>query len=235
MLLAAPVNNFRLPPGDVTMALPFRVPPENPHDTLYEQMRLIGIDLNERTLDNLPTLTPDQMSAIASALGIENNPFAGAGVTMMDEDFRNPMARQAGGGVQREIRPDWSLGADVLVVDTVRLERNRDLNVPLPTVRSDDPAQRPFFGLRSGTARPVSTLDSITVRESTASALYRALTISSEVLIAKTPCNLHVTIVTGNHHDLLVQLRRLRQGVELAEMHSTGHQVIAGAFRSVAT
>ena len=181
LLMAAPVNNFRLPPGDVTMALPFRVPPENPHDTLYEQMRLIGIDLNERTLDNLPTLTPDQMSAIASALGIENNPFAGAGVTMMDKDFRNPMARQAGGGVQREIRPDWSLGADVLVVDTVRLERNRDLNVPLPTVRSDDPAQRPFFGLRSGTARPVSTLDSATVRESTASALYRALTISSEV------------------------------------------------------
>ena len=181
LLLAGPVNNFRVPPGDVTVALPFRVTPENPNDTLYEQMKLIGIDLNERTLDTLPTLTPDQMTAIATALGIDNNPFAGARVTLIREDFRNPMAMQVGAGVQHEISPGWSLGADVLVVDTIRLERNRDLNVPLPTVRSDDPAQPPFFGLRSGTARPVPGLDSVTVRESTASALYRALTVRSEI------------------------------------------------------
>ena len=181
LLMAGPVNNFRVPPGDVTVALPFRVPPGNPHVTLYDQMRLIGIDLNERSLDNLPTLTADQITGIATALGIENNPFAGARVTLLDEDFRNPMARQAGGGVQHEISPGWSLGADVLVVDTIHLQRNRDLNVPPPTVRPDDPAQRPFFGLRSGTARPLPALDSVTVRESTAAALYRALTISSEV------------------------------------------------------
>ncbi len=181
LLLSGPVNNFRVPPGDVTVALPFRVPPGNPNDTLYEQMNLIGIDLNERTLDNLPTLTPDQMSAIATALGIENNPFAGARLTLMDRDFRNPMARQLGAGVEHEISPGWSLGADLLVVDTIHLQRNRDLNVPLPAVRRDDPAQRPFFGLRSGTARPVPGLDSVTVRESTASALYRALTVRSEI------------------------------------------------------
>ena len=181
LLLAGPVSNFRVPPGDVTVSLPFGVPPGNPHDTLYEQMRLIGIDLNDRTLDDLPTLTPEQMTAIAAALGIENNPFAGARVTLMDRDFRNPMARQVGAGVQHEIGSGWSLGADVLIVDTVHLERNRDLNVPPPAVRGDDPAQRPFFGLRSGTARPVPGLDSVTVRESTASALYRALTVSSQV------------------------------------------------------
>ena len=61
LLIAGPMNNFRVPPG-------------NPHVTLYDQMKLIGIDLNERTLDNLPTLTPDQMTAIATALGIANNP-----------------------------------------------------------------------------------------------------------------------------------------------------------------
>ena len=181
LLLAGPVNNFRVPPGDVTVSLPFRVPPGNPNDTLYEQMKLIGIDLNRRTLDNLPTLTPDQMTAIATALGIDDNPFAGARVTLMDMSFRNPMARQIGAGVQHEISAGWSLGADVLVVDTIHLERNRDLNVPLPAVRPGDPAQRPFFGLRSGTARPVPGLDSVTVRESTASALYRALTVRSEI------------------------------------------------------
>ena len=181
LLMAGPMNNFRVPPGDLTVALPFGVPPGSPHVTLYDQLQLIGIDVNERTLDNLPTLTPDQMTAIATALGIANNPFAGARVTLMDEDFRNPTARQAGGGVQHEISPGWSLGVDVLLVDTIHLERNRDLNVPPPTARPDDPAQRPFFGLRSGTARPVAALDSVTVRKSTASALYRALTISSEV------------------------------------------------------
>ena len=117
LLMAGPVNNFRVPPGDVTVALPFRVPSGSPHVTLYDQMRLIGIDLNERSLDNLPTLTPDQITGIATALGIDSNPFAGARVTLMDEDFRNPMARQAGAGVQHELRPGWSLGADLLVVD----------------------------------------------------------------------------------------------------------------------
>lgn len=181
LLLAGPMNNFRVPPGDLTVALPFRPPPGSPHDTVYDQMRLIGIDLNQRSLGDLPTLTADQLTAIAAALGVESNPYAGGRVTLVGEEFRNPMARQFGGGVQHELRPGWSAGADVLVVDTVHLHRNRDFNVPLPTVRPDDPAQRSFFGLRSGTARPVPGLDSVTVRESTASALYRALTVSSEV------------------------------------------------------
>ena len=181
LLLAAPMNNFRVPPGDLSVSLPFPAPPGSPHLTLYDQMKLIGIDLNRRSLDNLPTLAPGQIAAIAEALGIENNPFAGARVTTVDVNFKNPMARQFGGGLQHEVRPGWSLGADLLVVDTTRLERNRDLNVPLPAVRVDDPAQRPFFGLRSGIRRPVPGLDSVTVRESTAESFYRALTISSEI------------------------------------------------------
>lgn len=181
LLMAAPMNNFRVPPGDLSVALPFPAPEESPYVTLYDQMKLIGIDLNRRSLDNLPTLAPDQITAIAEALGIENNPFAGARVTLVDVGFRNPMARQFGGGLQHEVRPGWSLGTDVLVVDTTRLERNRDLNVPLPSVQPADPAERPFFGLRSGTRRPVPGLDSVTVRESTAEALYRALTISTEL------------------------------------------------------
>ena len=106
LLMAAPMNNFRVPPGDLSVALcRFPAPEGSPHLTLYDQMKLIGIDLNRRSLDNLPTLAPDQITAIAEALGIENNPFAGARVTMVDAGFRNPMARQFGGGLQHEIRP----------------------------------------------------------------------------------------------------------------------------------
>ena len=201
LLLAAPTNNFGAPPGDLSVALPFPAPAGSPHVTLYHQMKLIGIDLNERSLDNLPTLAPDQITAIAEALGIESNPFAGARVTMVDSGFRNPMARQLGGGLQREIRPGWSLGADLLVVDTTRLERNRDLNVPLPAVRPDDPAERPFFGLRSGTRRPVPGLDSVTVRESTAKALYRALTISSEFRHSRGQFSAHYVLSKNQSSD----------------------------------
>src|SRR6185503_12969351 len=42
--------------------------------------------------------------------------------------------------------------------------------------------------------------------------------------------NLEIPIVTGDHQQLLVKLRRLRQRVELARMHAARHQVIARAF-----
>ena len=46
LILAGPMNNFRLPPGDLSTQLPLRVPASNPNDTVYEQFKLIGIDLN---------------------------------------------------------------------------------------------------------------------------------------------------------------------------------------------
>ena len=201
LLLAGPMNNFRAPPGDLSVALPFPAPAGSPHVTLYDQMKLIGIDLNRRSLDNLPTLAPDQITAIAEALGIEHSPYTGARVAMVDSGLRNPMARQFGAGLQHEIRPGWSLGADLLVVDTARLERNRDLNVPLPSVRPDDPAERAFFGLRSGARRPVSGLDSVTVRESTAAALYRALTISTEFRRSRGQLSAHYVLSKNQSSD----------------------------------
>ena len=39
-----------------------------------------------------------------------------------------------------------------------------------------------------------------------------------------------VAVVAGDHQDLLVELRRLRQGVERARLDAAGHQIIAGAF-----
>ena len=39
LLWAAPMNNFRVPPGDLSSQLPFTVPAGNPNTTLYEQLR----------------------------------------------------------------------------------------------------------------------------------------------------------------------------------------------------
>jgi hypothetical protein len=176
LLLAGPMNNYRNPPGDVSVLLPFTVPASNPNKTVYQQFKLIGIDLNNFTLDKLPILTPQQVLSIAQALGLQGfDPFFGAGLTSMANDYRNPKSYQMGAGVERQLAQGLSVGADFSYVHAVRLERNRDLNIPLPIIRATDPAKRPFFGLRSGTQRPISTLGQVQVRESTGRSLFRAL------------------------------------------------------------
>ena len=182
LLFAGAGNNWRSTPGDVSVQLPFTVPAGNPNNTVYKQLKLIGIDLNNFTLDALPDITADQALAVAAALGLAVDPFTGANLILNAEDYKNPKAYQAGFGVERQVSDSLSLGADFTYVNTVHLQRNRDLNLPLPVLRTPtvDPAQRPFFGVRTGTPRPITSLGSITVRESTAHSLYRGLTLRAK-------------------------------------------------------
>lgn len=180
LLLAGPINNFRDPAGDLSVSLPFTVPASNPNNTIYEQFRLIGIDLNGFSLANLPILTPAQVQQIAQALGLNVNPFFGSGPTFMSSDYNNPKSYQAGIGVERELARGLTVGADYAYIKTVHLQRNRDYNVPLPRIRPGDPTQRPFFGLRSGTPRPQTLLGQVQARESTGKSLYQALTIRTK-------------------------------------------------------
>ncbi|HLG15196.1 MAG TPA: carboxypeptidase regulatory-like domain-containing protein [Blastocatellia bacterium] len=177
LLLAGPFNNFRTVPGDLSVVLPLRPALGNPNaaaNTVYKQLLLVGIDLNTFTLGNLPVVPVEKIRQLATLLGID--PLtAGAAPIMMASDFRNPRSYQAGVGIERELRRGLTVGADFSYVNTIRLQRNRDVNIPLPTIRATDPAQRPFFGLRSVNSRPVPQLDSVQIRESTGRALYRAL------------------------------------------------------------
>ncbi|HKS39998.1 MAG TPA: hypothetical protein VJX74_05240, partial [Blastocatellia bacterium] len=151
-----------------------------PNNTIFEQLNLIGINLNNIPLNELPNITPEQIQQIAQALGLTVDPFLNANFQLIAPDFKNPKSYQAGLGIEREINSSLTVGADFNYVNTVQLQRNRDLNLPLPRVRADDPARRPFFGLRSGTARPIPTLGAIEQRESTGHALYRALTLRTK-------------------------------------------------------
>ena len=72
--------------------------------------------------------------------------------------------------------PNLSVAADFIYVKTDHLQRNRDLNLGVPTPRPTDPAQRPIFP-----ARPLTSLSSVQVRESTAKSEYTALTLSSRL------------------------------------------------------
>lgn len=178
LLFAGPINNFRVPPGDVSVTLPFTVSAGQPA-TLYDQLALIGIDLNQFGLDNLPNVTPEQIQQIAAELGLSPNPFFGASVTSIAPGFENPTSYQGGIGVEHEVMPGLVVGGDFSYVHTVHLQRNIQVNLPVPVFDPADKAQRPQYFV-TGAVRPVPTLRDVTVRDSSAKALYRALTIRAK-------------------------------------------------------
>ena len=181
LIWAAPINNFRVPPGDLSVRLPFAVPATNPNNTLYKQLLLIGIDLNRVSLGNLPTLTTEQITQIANALGLVVNPYAGAQPLAVDQNFRNPRAVQAGMGIEREIASQFTVGADFTYVKTTNLERNREMNLGIPAPQAGDPALRPIFPA----ARPLAALGSVQLRESSAKSEYKALALTSRLSRSK--------------------------------------------------
>jgi len=203
LLYAGPMNNYRLPPGDLSLQLPLTVPAGNPNNTLYKQLLLIGIDLNRSPLGQLPLITPAQATQIATALGLSVNPFFGAQPISIDNDFKNPRAFQAGFGAERQIAGGVTVGVDGTFIKTDRLQRNRELNLPAPVIRATDPAQRPFFGLTSNpsTPRPQPQLGSIQVRESTARSKYAAVTFSAKLQRKRINANVYYVLSRSKSDD----------------------------------
>lgn len=101
-------------------------------NTIFRQFAIAGINLNSVAINNLPNVTPEQISVISGALGLSTNPFVGAQVTGHAEDFKNPRSYQFGFGVEREVAQNFVVGLDYSFVKTDRLQRNRDLNIPSP-------------------------------------------------------------------------------------------------------
>lgn len=176
LLFADASNNFRATPGNLSVRLtPFQ------GQTIYDQFKLVGIDLNNYTLDNLPVLTPEQVSrAFSLARGVAPNPFAGATVGFVATDFKNPRSFQIGLGLEGELTGNLVASLQFNYVNTVHLQRNRDHNLPFPAIRASDASLRPFYGLNSGNQRPVPSLGAFTVRESSARSMYRGLTLKLE-------------------------------------------------------
>ena len=56
------------------------------------------------------------------------------------------------------------------------------------------------------------------------------LTVGTQVLVAEAAHNLEVAVHAGHHQQLLVLLRTLRQGVELAGIHAAGDDKVAGSL-----
>lgn len=244
LVLAGPFNNFRDPAGDLSVTLGSNAfsatgfnqttfDTQNPQyvtivggtgftpNTVYRQFAILGIDLNTRSLGSLPTLTTAQVGAVATALrNATTNPptnlgvFQNASFTGINPDFKNPQSFQFGGGIERQIANGIVVGLDYSQVNTVYLQRNRDINLPGPVSLSAylqannsaavfaaiDPnvynSGRQYIGIVRGAgipttvlvngvstavnvptrARPVASVGSIQLRDSSARSLYRALT-----------------------------------------------------------
>jgi hypothetical protein len=164
-------NNFRLPPGDLSIAY---IPTAN-GPTVYQIFKAAGYDLNTASLGNLPILTPDQLTtALAQLTGSAPNPFLQASFTGTGNDFQNPRAFQAGLGGDQDLGHGWVATVQLNYVNTVHLERNRDYNLPAPTLRAAD--GRYTFNNRVG--RPLPQYSTLTMRESSARSMYRGATFS---------------------------------------------------------
>jgi hypothetical protein len=139
-------------------------------NTVYRQLFLAGVNLNNFSLNNLPTVNATQLRSVADTLG---SPFLGAvQPTFTADDFRNPRSLQYNIGYEYEVARGLTLGIDYSQVNTAFLQRNRDINLSAPV---PDAFGRPIFG-----ARPSSEVGQLTVRESTARSTYRAMVLRAK-------------------------------------------------------
>jgi len=191
---AGAVNNFRNPPGDVSLGIGNLTG----QPTIYQSFRAAGIDLNTVSLDKLPILTVAQLQTAATfaAGGTARNPFANANVLTMGADFKNPRAFQGGIGFESEVARGFTVGTQLHYVNTANLIRNRNFNLGIPTVAATDLSRRPTFG-----ARPVPTLNQFTVRESSSRSLYRAATFNTQYRLKRFQFQAFYTIASTYSDD----------------------------------
>ena len=96
IIFAGPLSNFRLPPADLSVQLPFPVPADNLNKTIYQQLALIGLDLNRTPLGSLPIVTPEQIGQVVEALGLTFDPYFGAQPVRRGPAFRESQGLPVG-------------------------------------------------------------------------------------------------------------------------------------------
>jgi hypothetical protein len=179
LTFSSPTNNFRIPAGDLSITVGGAG-----NLSVYQSFLQAGLDLNRVGIDNLPVIPLDvvQRAAAISAGGTARDPFVGASYTTTAPNFRNPRSWQMGLGTETEWFRNFTAGIQFNYVNSVHLNRNRNYNLPAPTINPTDQRQVPDFALVAGgtNLRPVQTVNQLTVREPSARSMYRAMTLSAQ-------------------------------------------------------
>ncbi len=181
IVFAGGTNNFRAIPGDVSI----QIGGDATRPSIYNVFKQVGVDLNSASLTGLPIIPVDTVQRAAAIWlgGGTLDPFAGAALTLNANDFVNPRSFQAGLGVDTEVFKNFVAGVQLNYVNTVNLLRNRNYNLGAPVILAGDQTLRPNFSGRQRIG--VSSLSTITVRESSARGMYRAMTFQAQYRLQK--------------------------------------------------
>lgn len=128
-----------------------------------------GIDLATAPLNNLPVLTPQQYQQFIQS------PNVGVSAYYMSSNFKNPLAIQWKAGIEQQIARGITLSADFSDIHTVYLPRELDVDLPTPV---PDATGRLIY---SGSRPMAPTFNYVVESDSSAHALYRALTTSLSI------------------------------------------------------
>ena len=160
----AATKAFRDPPFNLPVLLPTRQP------TVYQQFRSAGIDLNQYPLADLPVFSQEEIAHV-----LDGDQYLGAAPVVVSPDFRNPRSLKYTLTLERELGGGTVVGLHWMRHRTTRLHGLRDYNLPVAAVRPGDPAQIPFYDIRT---RPAPQVGSLEVVESIGRASYDGLTAS---------------------------------------------------------
>jgi hypothetical protein len=132
-----------------------------------------GINLSNAPLDGLPVFTPEQVAAL---------PASNAAVYYMQPDFKLARSFQYRLALEQEIASGFTATIDYTTINTTRMDRVRDTNLPIP-VR--DATGRPVFtpsgSISLNSLRPNPNFAQIYITESSARGFYRAMTASTSL------------------------------------------------------
>jgi hypothetical protein len=191
---AGPLDHLSNAPSDLTL----QIAPSGAN-TVYRQFQAAGFDLNAGGLGELPVFS---ISDIWMKVAGRPNPFAKANIlTTGGENFHNPRSFQAGLSVEQRLANAFTVEYQWRHLNTVHLERNAAINMPVPFVRPGDLSMRPFFGLRSGVPRPNANLGWVIMRDSSARSVFDGHTIGANYRTRRLLFSGHYTLSFNKSDD----------------------------------
>ena len=147
----------------------------NGNSAIASAFQNVGVALDANTpLGQLPTLNTSQLNQISDPAGRLTQSTA---VYFFDPNYRMARSVQFRAALERQIADRISASVDYTHIAVSRMDRIRDVNLPLPTV---DATGRPVFTPGSSVSlnslRPDPRFGPIYITESSARSLYRSMT-----------------------------------------------------------